>query len=185
MSQERAPRPFLVFGFGNPSRGDDALGPELVTRLAQAQAAGALPQVELLTDFQLQVEHALDLRGRTGVLFADASLTAAAPFSLDRLRPARDPSYTSHAMSPGALLWAYRSLEGRDPPPSLLLSIRGYRFELGRVLSPQAAHNLSQGLRWMRSFLEESCPWTWCKKGSEGHPSARLERWVSRPLRAG
>jgi len=60
--------PILVFGYGNPSRGDDALGPEFVRRLeaccADAIACGAL---EVLTDFQLQVEHALDLQERAVV----------------------------------------------------------------------------------------------------------------------
>ena len=50
----------LVFAWGNPSRGDDALGP----LFAEAVQAMNLPQVECLTDFQLQVEHTLDLVGR-------------------------------------------------------------------------------------------------------------------------
>ena len=40
MSQPVAP--LLVFGWGNPSRGDDALGPLLVEQLA-AQAQAQLP----------------------------------------------------------------------------------------------------------------------------------------------
>ena len=49
--------PLLVFGYGNPSRGDDALGPALVDWLRRQRRGGA--EVELLTDFQLQIEHAL------------------------------------------------------------------------------------------------------------------------------
>lgn len=153
-----APRPILVLGYGNPARGDDALGPELVARLERAQARGALPQVELLTDFQLQVEHSLDLRGRTWVLFADASLSVSAPFSLERVVPARDPSYSSHALSPNALLWVYRSLEGQASPPSWLLSIRGYRFELGAGLSPGAEQNLIRALGQLRAWLDLQGP---------------------------
>ncbi|MDP2785684.1 MAG: Ni/Fe hydrogenase, partial [Sulfurimicrobium sp.] len=63
--------PLLVFGYGNPSRGDDALGPLLLEQLAALN----LPHVELLTDFQLQVEHAVDLQGRERVLFIDASVS--------------------------------------------------------------------------------------------------------------
>jgi hypothetical protein len=48
--------PILVFAWGNPSRGDDALGPLFAERI---EALG-LPGVECLTDFQLQVEHALE-----------------------------------------------------------------------------------------------------------------------------
>ena len=70
-------RPILIFGYGNPSRGDDAIGPLLIERLEILN----LPDVDLLTDFQLQVEHALDLRGRERVLFVDASHVCQDPYS--------------------------------------------------------------------------------------------------------
>lgn len=104
--------PVLVFGWGNPSRGDDALGPLFV----EAVEAMALPGVECLTDFQLQVEHALDLKGRERVLFVDASATAPAPYSIDRIEPARDESFTTHAVSPPAILQVYREVEGEPLP---------------------------------------------------------------------
>ena len=99
--------PTLVFGWGNPSRGDDALGPLFVEHFAALAARhpewGA---VECLTDFQLQVEHALDLQGRQRVLFVDASLDAPAPCSLARIEAARDASFTTHAMCPQAVQWS-------------------------------------------------------------------------------
>ena len=64
--------PLLVLAVGNPSRGDDALGPLLLERL-QADGWDAGGQVELLCDFQLQVEHTLDLQGRSAVLLVDAA----------------------------------------------------------------------------------------------------------------
>ena len=49
----------LVFAWGNPSRGDDALGPALVERLEAARPAHPeWGELALLTDFQLQPEHA-------------------------------------------------------------------------------------------------------------------------------
>ncbi|HRG96608.1 MAG TPA: hypothetical protein PLR99_10185, partial [Polyangiaceae bacterium] len=57
--------PLLFFGLGNPSRGDDALGPTLLERVGAALAPEiARGEVELLAEFQLQPEHALDLVGR-------------------------------------------------------------------------------------------------------------------------
>ena len=129
--------PLLVFGYGNPSRGDDALGPLLIERL---EALG-LPNVELLTDFQLQIEHALDLQSRDRVLFVDASVSCARPYAFSRLNACKDASFTSHVMSPMALLHAYQNLYGL-PPPAYLLQIRGERFELGEPLSPEATANL-------------------------------------------
>jgi hydrogenase maturation protease len=129
--------PLLIFGYGNPSRGDDALGPLLLERL---QALN-LPHVEVLTDFQLQVEHAFDLQGRERVLFIDASISCTAPYAFSRLHAQKDTSYTSHVMSPMAVLYAYRELYG-DPPPAYLMQVRGERFELGESLSVAAAANL-------------------------------------------
>lgn len=143
-----APPPVLIIGVGNPSRGDDALGPLLIERLEALQ----LPGVELLTDFQLQVEYALDLQGRQQVIFVDASLTAAAPFTLTPAFATEDSSYSSHALSPGALLHAYQKLLG-EAPPAAILAIRGEAFELGEGLSANAASSLEAAFVWLRAAL--------------------------------
>jgi hydrogenase maturation protease len=96
--------PILVIGIGNPSRGDDAIGPLAIERL---EALG-LPGVELLTDFQLQVEHALDLVGRSEVVFVDATVAGEGPFSFEPVAPAADLSATTHALAPAAVLDVYR-----------------------------------------------------------------------------
>lgn len=140
--------PLLIFAYGNPSRGDDALGPELLQRLE----ALAPPDTELLTDFQLQVDHAVDLQGRRRVLFVDASVTAPPPFAFTRLEPEKDPSYTSHAVNPRAVLYAYRELFGIAPPPAYLLAVRGERFELGEPLSAAAAAHLEAAFERVRNL---------------------------------
>jgi len=133
--------PILIVGIGNPSRGDDALGPCLIERLEQLD----LPGVELLTDFQLQVEYALDMQGRETVIFVDASVSCGEPYALAAVEPVADASYSSHELSPAAVLHAYARLFG-PPPKSYALAIRGYRFELGEGLSPQAGRNLEAAL---------------------------------------
>lgn len=138
----------LVLGYGNPSRGDDALGPEFVRRLGEARAGAiAAGELEVLTDFQLQVEHALDLVGRRAVYLVDATAAAGAPEV--EVRPARavgDASLGSHRLSPEALLHAVREALGEEPPPTLVVAIRGERFELGEGLSEAGARNLEQAL---------------------------------------
>lgn len=147
-------RPVLVFAWGNPSRGDDALGPALLDMLETRQReTAALDHVELLTDFQLQVEHALDLQGRERVLFVDASASAQAPYVLSALQPERDSSYTTHAMNPAAVLAVYEQINGESPPPAFVLSIRGYEFGLGQPLSAQARGNLQDAFERACEFL--------------------------------
>jgi len=146
----------LVLGWGNPSRGDDALGPELVRRLEalSAHKAPAWHHHEFLTDFQLQPEHAIDLAERDVVLFADAAAVGRAPFSLSRVNPARDRSFTSHAMSPSAVLATYREVFDREPPDAYLLAIRGERFELGEPMSAAAQRHLDCALGLAAQLLD-------------------------------
>jgi hydrogenase maturation protease len=140
--------PILVFGWGNPSRGDDALGPLFVERIE----AMNLPGVECLTDFQLQVEHALDLKGRARVLFVDASIDTPT-IAATRIEPTRDTTFTSHAISPQSVMQTYLDIEKSPPPPSWLLAIGGRSFELGEPLSVDAAANLETAITWAVDWL--------------------------------
>ena len=141
--------PVLVLAIGNPSRGDDALGPLAAEQLAEL----ALPGVEVLTDFQLQVEHALDLLGRSEVVFVDAAVGGRAPFELRPLRPEADVRHTSHSLSPAAVLDAYHRLTGKAPPPARLLAICGEDFELGAPLGEAAAANLQAAMTALAPLL--------------------------------
>ncbi len=127
-----------MIGVGNPSRGDDALGPLLIERML----ARALPGVECLTDFQLQVEYALDLVGREEVVFVDGTVSGDAPFTFEAVAPERDASATTHALSPAAVLDAYVRVTEEALPAVHVLAIRGYEFELGDGLTKRAAENL-------------------------------------------
>ena len=145
----------LIFTWGNPSRGDDAIGPTIYDRLQQEN----LQSVELLTDFQLQIEHALDLENRQRILFVDASISAAAPFEFHRLKATEDETYTTHAMSPESLLYVYNKVNRQPVMPAYMLAIRGYEFELGRPLSGKAKANLSQALEFIKRLVSSTEDW--------------------------
>jgi hydrogenase maturation protease len=142
--------PLLVFAIGNESRGDDALAPLLARRL---QSEDVTSQVEFIEDFQLQVEHVTDLAGRAAVLFIDADMSCEAPFHLSEITAAQDNSYTSHAMTPFALLHTFRQVYATDAPNCFLLRVRGYGFELGDDLSNEASTNLALATNEVRQWL--------------------------------
>lgn len=153
----------LVVAVGNPSRGDDALGPLLVERL---RAAGVEDggRVELLSDFQLQVEHALDLAGRRAVLFVDAALPGHAGHEgvlLQPLQPDEAIPPASHALRPGAVLRVFRDVQGAEPPPAWVLAVEGESFELGAGLSPRAGAHLESAvaaaIAWLRAYDPAPC----------------------------
>ncbi len=144
------PKPVLLFGYGNLSRGDDGLGPLL---LEYAESHCDLDAIEILSDFQLQIEHALDLENRRLVLFVDASVACNDAFDFSVLEPVRDKSYTTHAMSPAAVLDVYRSIKKQTPPPCFLLSLKADKFELGDGLSVSAENNLTQACSFAGRLL--------------------------------
>lgn len=145
--------PILVFGFGNPSRGDDALGPRLIDALRGDFDARPAAGVEFLTDFQLQIEHALDLADRSLVLFADAHVSCAPPFDFRQLVELQDDSYTTHAMSPASVLHVFRRACRSQPPPAFQLGIRGRCFELGEELGAEAQRHLDSAIAFCRDLL--------------------------------
>src|SRR4030067_799508 len=128
----------LLFGYGKPGRREAALGPELIGRIAQMHLAG----VECQNDMQLEVEHVADLADCDRVIFIDADMSCAEPFDLSGIKPEKDGSYTSHAMTPAALLHAYRQGYGKDAPPAFLLRIRRHDFARGDPLTDRASANL-------------------------------------------
>src|SRR5208337_5072391 len=101
------PLRIVVFGWGNDARGDDGLGPLLLERVARA----GWPDVTTIEDYQLQIEHALDLEGADAALFLDAGKDTPAPFAFAEIGARRDRSHTTHALAPEAVLDVYaRSL---------------------------------------------------------------------------
>lgn len=149
-----APAPLLVLGWGNLSRGDDALGPLCVAALQDALPADLRDQVEFLDDYQLQIEFALDLVGRARILFIDASLNCAAPFEVRCAQPRRDSTISSHALSPEALLQVFVDLQGHAPPHATLLAIRGEAFELGAPMTASAQAHLQAAVAWGLDWIQ-------------------------------
>jgi len=150
--------PVLVIAVGNPGRGDDALGSALLDALrgASAERSG---EVELIADFQLQIEHVVDLEGRSAVLFVDAALPGTVRgANLRQIEPTGSraaPEWTTHALRPQALLDVYWQVLGHAPPAAWQLAIEGERFELGAALSETAERHLQHAatlaLDWLRA----------------------------------
>ena len=171
-------KPVLVFGYGNLSRGDDALGPLL---LEYIESHCDMEDIEIQSDFQLQIEHALDLENRALVLFVDASVSCVNEFDFTLLEPARDKSYTTHAMSPAAVLDVYQSIKKQTPPPCFLLSIKAEKFELGEGLSARAEHNLHQACLFAGHLLKKPDSKVWLQQAKTERQPGVIARPISKP----
>ncbi len=152
--------PLVVFGWGNDARGDDGLGPLLLQRVARA----AWPEVRAIEDFQLQIEHALDLDGADLALFLDAGKDTPAPFTFTEIEPARALTPTTHALAPEAVLDVYARALRQSPPPAFTLCICGERFELGEGLSPEASERLEAAWTFVQDLMGERSAEGWRRK---------------------
>ena len=129
----------VVFACGNRSRGDDAIGPLLLERLASWLAGqGRSREFALIDDYQLQIEHALDLVGRRLALFIDAGCRTPAPLAFYPVPACVSVQGNTHSLSPQGVLDVYRQAMLGDPPPAFVLCVRGEDFELGAGLSSAA-----------------------------------------------
>jgi len=157
--------PVAVFAIGNPSRGDDALGPALLARFADWLAAqGRTGDFDLIEDFQLQIEHAVDLQGRGLALFIDAGIDTPGPWLFRPLQAEAGLSHTSHALSPEAVLRVYGQTFGEAPPPAYVLCVRGESFELGAPLSSSALANLEAAFDKLRGLADLATPEAWARE---------------------
>jgi hydrogenase maturation protease len=142
----------LVYGYGNPGRVDDGLGPALASALER----GAPHGVEVDANYQLVLEDAAAVAAHEVVLFVDASVSGPAPFSLAPVvADRRGARFSTHSVGAGELLALAEDLSGR-PAVAFVMGVRGYEFdEFDERLSPQAERNLRAAVQFVRSGLAE------------------------------
>jgi len=143
----------LLYGYGNPGRGDDGLGPALAAAVEEM----GLPGIDVDANYQLTVEDAAGVGDYGAVIFADASLEGPAPFWFSRI-DAGDTGrlgWTSHSVSPVQVVALARDMFG-SRVPAYTLGIRGYAFgELDEGLSAGAKENLGKAIAFARTALVE------------------------------
>ncbi len=129
----------LVYGIGNVGRQDDGLGWAFIDWL---EHAALCPQAELLRHYQLHLEDADLISHKQRVLFVDATKDSQVDtFRIERVTPRMDFSFTSHAISVASILATCEQCFARTPDV-MLLTIRGYEWELQEGLTPAAKNNL-------------------------------------------
>ncbi len=148
----------VVFGIGNESRGDDALGPQLLERFKNAiKEEPFFDDFTFISDFQLQIEHSLDLEQQDIAIFIDAALPPVMleneAFSFKLIQASKSRSGMTHSLSPSELMgiaedFFKSKIETQSSinllPKAYLLCIRGYQFELGTEITRKADENSKQ-----------------------------------------
>lgn len=139
----------LVLGYGNPGRGDDGLGPALAERIESLDLAG----VTVDAAYQLNIEDAAAVADHDMVVLVDAAVKGSEPFSVRRVTPAADITFTSHLVSAESILAISQDSFGKVPE-CWLIGIRGYEFDLYEVISEKAERNLAAAFSFITRKIE-------------------------------
>lgn len=150
MTAAGALRKILVFGYGNPGRNDDGLGPALIDRLEER----AVPGVAVDCAYQLSIEDAANIAEYDAVIFVDAEREGAEPYSVGAVQPAVDITFTSHLISPESVVALCEQMYGKTPD-CWLMGVRGYDFDFGETLTERAEENLEKALSFVIDFVEK------------------------------
>jgi hydrogenase maturation protease len=145
----------LIYGYGNPGRQDDGLGNAMIEKLEEYIAREKIDHVKLDSNYQLNIEDAVEMNGNDFVLFVDASLEEGVEdFSLSRVQPSDKVEFTMHSTSPGFILNLCRELYG-SAPRTYLLHIKGYSWDLKEDLTEGARQNLDKAFQYVKKVMLE------------------------------
>lgn len=165
----------LVLGYGNPGRLDDGIG----SAVASAVEAMGLPGVVCEQDYQLNIEHAEMIAGFDEAIFADATVEGEGPYFFRELPASGRPEFTTHAMSPGAVVAMARRVFGWTGR-AWLLGVRGERFNDYREgLSPGAAANVGSASARLGEAIGSGDLGSMTTAGAAGHPPPACDGGVS------
>ena len=138
----------LIYGFGNPGRQDDGLGISLAEWTAET-----FPEIDVETNYQLNIEDSHTIREYDYVIFADASIKPIEGITVNKVEPTFQTEFTMHAMDPGFILHLCQTLYHKYPEV-FLISMKGYEFEFGADMSLKAASNLETAKGLIKDLLK-------------------------------
>lgn len=140
----------LVMGYGNPTRGDDAAGWEVVRRLE----AREIPGVELRSSQQLEVELVEEWGSFDRVLFIDAD-PRADKVRVEKVDPENAASAAStHHLSPEALLKLSKILYV-STPKLYLCRVPAREFNFSESFSPETRQALDEAVDAVLEWIHE------------------------------
>jgi len=137
---------FLVIGYGNELRGDDAVGPFVARAIEQKK----LPGVHVLVCQQLTPEIADDVARAGAVVFVDASVDAR-EVQVHDVAPAAGANAINHSNTPAATL-ALAEAAFHRAPRAWWITIPITALEFSRDLSPLAREGAAIAIRHIKGL---------------------------------
>lgn len=144
----------LLYGYGNPGRKDDGLGPAIIDLVEKWIIQEEHKNIFVDSNYQLNIEDAYSIRDYDIVIFIDASIEDIDDYIVTRVEPSDKVNYTMHSVSPSFVLHLCKNMYNYTPD-TFLLHIKGYAFELQEGLTEQADKNLKKAVDFIKDLLVE------------------------------
>lgn len=162
--QPAAPIRFLVIGYGDELRGDDAVGP----RVAEIVASWNLPSIKSLSVHQLTRELVNNIADTDYVIFVDAFSDSSCARTLqldpvvlgDRSPKTLAAQETHHSCNPLSLLDLTQQLYKRAPQ-AWFLRVPTESFDFGEKLSSTTQRGCDRAVRTIEQFFKNYRRPTW------------------------
>ena len=147
----------LIYGYGNPGRQDDGLGPKLVELFEKEKNMNVdMQSIDLDSNYQLNIEDADNIKDYDLIIFADASKTCKEPLEINEIYPSNEIQFTTHSISPQSVLAICDDIHDKQPK-AFLLEIRGYDWEmLIESMSQKAEDNLLIAYDELKKFIKDT-----------------------------
>lgn len=131
----------VVIGVGNPDRGDDGVGPEVLARLA-GRVPGSVRLIRLAGADPAEIMEAWS--GSAGAIVVDAMVSGVAPGTITRFDAVASPLPAGVRLASTHVLGAETAVEmaralGRLPGRLVVYGVEGESFTAGSGLSPIVA----------------------------------------------
>lgn len=141
----------LVYGYGNPSRGDDGLGIFFAEEIEKKQ----LPRITVETNYQLNAEDALLISEKDIVIFADATQKSIDDdYLFHVVKPAPKVSFTTHAMAPQSVVALCHELYTKQPDTYIMV-LQGYAWELGEEITQKSKEKCFKAVSFLTTLIEK------------------------------
>jgi len=143
----------LIYGYGNPGRQDDGLGPACVEVIGEWLKMQNLTNIEIDCNYQLNIEDAERISEIDKVIFVDATIEPIEDCLMTKVEPGNNYiEFTMHAVSPAYVLALCQKIFHKTPE-TYLLHIKGYEFELIEELTTKAKQNLEKAVEFLKKEL--------------------------------
>lgn len=143
----------LIYAYGNPGRQDDGLGNRFIEEMEKWISENNISNIELESNYQLNIEDAANISEKDLVIFVDASTEQIEDIYFSIVEPSESRSeFTTHAASPAFILALCIKLYNKHPE-TYLLQIRGYEWEFKEDLSEMAEKNLEKAVEFVKGMV--------------------------------